>query len=100
MTLGGFRAELGVPRTNLPRWAPFKWLDWTVRHLDLSGVESDTTKSKGLYPRGSQRVHSLCRRRRRGSDPAPAGETATTALRLYGAVATAYPFAGVPLRLR
>ena len=35
-------------------------------------------------------------RRRRGSVPAPAGNSATTARRLYGAVATAYPLPGCP----
>ena len=59
--------------------------------------ESSTAAAGGLSPGVHHQVHSRRHRRRRGTIPAHAGESATTALRLYGAVATAYPSAGVPL---
>ena len=63
MSLRGSRAQ--IFHAELPE----NVLMGPVRHLDLSGVESDTTAAKGLYPGGSQRVHSLRHRRRRGLDP-------------------------------
>ena len=58
--------------------------------LDFQVHGLSTTTAKGLFP--GLRRRSLRHRRRRGTVPAHAGESATAALRLYGAVATANPF--------
>ena len=65
--------------------------------LDSKDQGSSTTTAKGLSHGLHHQGHSLRHRRRRGSAPAPAGESATAAPWLYGAEATAYSFPGVPL---
>ena len=93
-----------VVREDLGRFLqavlPSNLLMERVRHLDWLKVKSDTTAAKGLSHEVHHQVHPLRHGRRRGSDPAPAGESATTALRLYGAVASAYHSTGVPALLR
>ena len=59
-------------------------------------VTPATTTAKGLSHRLPPQVHSLRHRRRRGAYSAFAEESATTAIRLYGALASAY-LSEVPL---
>ena len=60
-------------------------------------VTPATTTAKGLSHRLPPQVHSLRHRRRRGTYSALAEESATTAIRLYGALASAYLLSEVPL---
>ena len=60
-------------------------------------VTQATTTAKGLFHRLPPQVHSLRHRRRRGTYSALAEDSATTAIRLYVAFASAYLLSEVPL---
>ena len=76
-------------RAELPSNVYRRSLRMAASRLDSQVGGSHTTTAEGLSLCLHHLGHSLRHRRRRGTAPAPAGESATAALCLYGAVATA-----------
>ena len=92
------QSYLRVRSSKLPRLSQL--VRGLVNQAECSSnllVTPATTTAKGLSHRLPLQVHSLRHRRRRGTYSAPAEESATTAIRLYGALASAYLLSEVPL---